>query len=247
MKKATISTTINGRPMIAWVTVDQNQKVSISIMDSSSYSISARYQLKSHVNKIVALNFKHEDVSSFIEDIISNSLIEILKKETESLRLQFLQKTEDWARKDYARAIEMKKMTDVEWCKWLGIEPQMSRHVCASTMKTYLTFPENFYNTKDARRLRNMKSWVYSTTSRTLDSHIESELKYAEIHYETSIYKLASRISKKGLDQTKLSVKTSHIGVNIDTVLTDGVLKVKAFTIIAEGEIIRPHYRYLIK
>jgi hypothetical protein len=35
--------------------------------------------------------------------------------------------------------------------------------------------------------------------------------------------------------------------VNIDMTLTDGEKTVKAFTIIAEGQIQRPHYRYLVK
>jgi hypothetical protein len=45
----------------------------------------------------------------------------------------------------------------------------------------------------------------------------------------------------------KLVVETSHIGVNINTTLTDGEKTVRAFTIIASGEIQRPHYRYLVK
>jgi len=46
---------------------------------------------------------------------------------------------------------------------------------------------------------------------------------------------------------SKLKVQTSHIDVNIDTTLTDGEKTIKAFTILAEGAIQRPHYRYLIK
>ena len=65
-------------------------------------------------------------------------------------------------------------------------------------------------------------------------------------HYEDSIAKLAARIEAKGLNVSNLKVKTSHIGVNIETVLTDGSKTVKAFTIIAEGQVQRPHYRYLV-
>jgi len=35
--------------------------------------------------------------------------------------------------------------------------------------------------------------------------------------------------------------------VNIETTLTDGEKMVRAYTIIAEGQVQRPHYRYLIK
>ena len=72
-------------------------------------------------------------------------------------------------------------------------------------------------------------------------------VKAAEQHYENSIQKLAARIEKKGLNTENLSVLTSHVGVNINTTLTDGIKTVRAFTIIAEGPIQRPHYRYLIK
>ena len=37
------------------------------------------------------------------------------------------------------------------------------------------------------------------------------------------------------------------IGVNIESIITDGTKTVRAWTIVAEGEIQRPHYRYLIK
>jgi hypothetical protein len=67
------------------------------------------------------------------------------------------------------------------------------------------------------------------------------------LHYENSIVKLAYRIEKKGLNLDKITVKTSHIGVNINTWITDGEQTVHAYTIIASGEIQRPHYRYLIK
>lgn len=68
-----------------------------------------------------------------------------------------------------------------------------------------------------------------------------------EAHYEQSIEKLAFRIAQKGLNQESLTVTTSHIGVNIETTLTDGIKTVRAFTIIASGEIQKPHYRYLVK
>jgi len=80
-----------------------------------------------------------------------------------------------------------------------------------------------------------------------VDTHIKLLVKAAEKHYDESINKLAYRIEQKGLNIDKIYVQTSHIGVNINTILTDGEKTVKAFTIIASGDIQRPHYRYLIK
>jgi hypothetical protein len=80
-----------------------------------------------------------------------------------------------------------------------------------------------------------------------IDKFIDKELKKAELHYESSLLKLAYKIELKKIDIHNMSVVTGHVGVNIDMTLTDGEKTVKAFTIIAEGQIQRPHYRYLVK
>jgi hypothetical protein len=79
------------------------------------------------------------------------------------------------------------------------------------------------------------------------EQYIGKEVKYAEMHYTNSIVKLADRISKKGLNMEVIEIKDASVGVNINTTITDGVKTVRAYTIVAEGEIQRPHYRYLIK
>jgi hypothetical protein len=71
--------------------------------------------------------------------------------------------------------------------------------------------------------------------------------KNALAHYENSILKLALRIEKKELNQDKLEMVTSHIDINIETIISDGKQSVRAWTIIAEGPVQRPHYRYLVK
>ena len=81
----------------------------------------------------------------------------------------------------------------------------------------------------------------------SLDEYINKELKLSEIHYDNSINKLAERIKLKDLNLDNLKVETSHIGVNINTTLTDGEKTIRAFTIIAGGDVQQPHYRYLIK
>jgi len=52
---------------------------------------------------------------------------------------------------------------------------------------------------------------------------------------------------KKNLDWTNIKIENGSVGVNINITITDGEQTVRAWTIIAEGEIQRPHYRYLIK
>ena len=79
------------------------------------------------------------------------------------------------------------------------------------------------------------------------EKFVETSLNKAEDHYQSSIIKLAYRIVAKGLDINNLQFTNSHVGVNIDTIISDGEKQVKAQTICAWGLIQRPHYRYLVK
>lgn len=151
------------------------------------------------------------------------ALIEILKKETESLRIQYLEMTEKWAKEQCIRNIERK-----------------NRYAILST-KLIETIGKNGYY-EEQKYYYNTPSWHFQ-----IEQFVPKMLKEAENHYENSIEKLAYRIEKKGMNQNNIKVETARIGLNINTTLTDGIKTVKAFTIIASGEIQRPHYRYLIK
>lgn len=174
------------------------------------------------------------------------TLIQILKSETQSLKEQYLLKTKEWAI-NYYNSIQVKNSwNEVDWCKYFNIEPRIANAKSPIHLQ-FATFPNGFHNTANAKEYSKCRKAICSILSLGLENYISKELKFAEMHYENSIAKLAFRIEKKGLNQEKINVVTSHIGVNINTTLTDGQKVVKAFTIIAEGEIQRPHYRYLIK
>jgi len=173
------------------------------------------------------------------------SLIDILKRETASLKVQYIELTLEWAEKEYERQVEMSKWTQKEWAKWLGVETR--EEPIYGTNKTRTQFAKGFYNTKASSVYDRALTKASNIESKGKSYFMQQAKKSAEEHYEGSIQKLAFRIEQKGLDQSKLKVKTSHIGVNIDTTLTDGNKTVKAFTIIASGAVQRPHYRYLIK
>lgn len=151
------------------------------------------------------------------------NLIEILKKETESLKIQYIEMNEKWAEMSF------NSMLNADY---------LYKHTSGKYFKN------RFGSTKaeDAMINRNI-----NIVNSGLLIYMSKIVKDAEFHYESSILKLADRISKKGLNFENLKVKTSHVSVNIETTLTDGCKTVRAFTIIASGEIQRPHYRYLIK
>ena len=171
-------------------------------------------------------------------------LIEILKNETHSLKEQYLQMTEKWAAVKYEKCVEMKAWKVEQWAKFLGVGTSITNE---GSSRAFLSFEKGFYNSRHARVYDKEKRAIQAVVDLTLPEFLAKRKKEAEEHYENSILKLADRIDKKGLNIDALKATTSHINVNIETVLTDGVKTVKAFTIIASGAIQCPHYRYLIK
>jgi hypothetical protein len=148
------------------------------------------------------------------------NLIDILKEQTTSLKEQYILKTKEWATEQVQRNIERK----------LSYQNNSSKD-----------YPVKSYYHTEQKWYYSVPSWHFTT------EFIDRMVVKANQHYEDSIVKLADRIEKKGLDKNNIKVNTSHIGVNINTTLTDGVNTVSAYTIIASGEVQRPHYRYLIK
>ena len=154
------------------------------------------------------------------------NLIDILTTETQSLKAQYIQFTSEWANQEFYRLKQ-----------WL------------EDYRTWHT--ENFAKkemTNECYRKEKIKASIpYEVFANKIEEFVEKQINNAEKHYANSIEKLALRIEQKQLNINNLKAVTSHIGMNIDTTLTDGEKVVRAFTIIANGEINRPHYRYLIK
>jgi hypothetical protein len=147
------------------------------------------------------------------------ALIEILRAETEALKAQYLEMTETWAISNFAHV-----------CKWAQAYQRGDFGYKGEVSKQYHRLPTYIVNGRgDAQ------------------PHIAKALKTSAQHYEASLAKLAARIEAKGLNQEALEVLTASVGINIEITLTDGKQTVRAFTIVAEGQVNRPHYRYLIK
>jgi len=172
-------------------------------------------------------------------------LINILRTETTTLKEQFIEMTQKWSEKKFEDLVKKSKWTEVDWCKYFGLEPELkNKHLPTSS---FYSFPSGFYNTKNSVTYRRIQDEIRKTLNMGKDKFIQKEIKKAEDHYESSLIKLAHRIEVKKLNIDNMSVVTGHVGVNIEMTLSDGEKSVRAFTIIAEGEIQRPHYRYLVK
>ena len=175
-----------------------------------------------------------------------NNLINILKSETQVLREKYIAETIVWANDYFVKSQKKLNWSDVAWCKYFNLTPRVANAGRGADIE-FLTFPDGFYNTKDSVIYDRMKREAISLKKMGVEEFVKREIKHAENHYNNSILKLAERIIKKGLDTSKVVVKTAVMDVNITTTITDGNIVVNAYTIIASGLIQRPHYRYLVK
>jgi hypothetical protein len=164
------------------------------------------------------------------------TLIEMLRKETETLRVQYIEKTKEYAASSFA---QLEKVAASPW-------PAYTDFATPGFVKSAERWCD-YQQGINYRKATDAKNRAMNIMRAGYDVFEAREVKNAELHYENSIIKLALRIVKKGLDQTALTMGTSHIGVNIETTINDGTKTVRAWTIIASGPCVRPHYRYLIK
>jgi len=147
-------------------------------------------------------------------------LIQVLREQTDDLKVLFLEKTEAYARNQFAWAQEFLQ-TAKDW-----------------------NFEKRKGNLKDISRA----TMIWRTGEEKL---IERELKLANLHYENSLLKLVDRLTKKGLTDTNFKILAKSLEINFELVLEHEVksnrIITRCWTIIAGGEIQRPHYRYLVK
>lgn len=226
------------------ITIKDDNSASVHIPNPKMYSAATKYQVKAFITAAVALGDLENNplFSNIRED--NKGLIEILRKETESLRLQYIAKTTEYAKRMFEAAEKIVVMPLEMLYQHYKVKYEMLPDYSG---KLVLTPLKEEYRSGNVNKLRK-SLWAAQDLVKTGYEKFEAkEVRFAEIHYESSLHKLSDRIETKGLNQSKLTVLTSHIGVNINTTLTDGIQTVRAFTIIAEGPIKRPHYRYLIK
>jgi cell division protein FtsB len=148
-------------------------------------------------------------------------LVQVLRTETEAIKNSYMAQIADWSTQEFANIVKMRN--DIRD----GIIKRRT---------------QEYFNA-----LKFLNRNGYSIIYLGIEKFVQKQVKEAGEHYESSILKLSAKIEKKGLNIEKLEVKSGMVGVNFETTLTDGEKIVRAFTIVASGEIQKPHYRYLIK
>jgi len=191
------------------------------------------------------------------------TLINSLTEQTQELKALYLEATEDFAKKEFSKIEKASKMPVEKWYEKFEIPTELKyvhngcfvpKHMLENMLAKYsheltqtLTPVSSAYNGKALYKMRDARYAAQKIASEGVESHVAKKLKLANTHYTDSIAKLAFRIEKKGLNENNLTLSSSRIAMNFETRITDGVKSVRAFTILAWGEINAPHYRYLIK
>jgi hypothetical protein len=178
-----------------------------------------------------------------MENIIN--IINVLNAQTADFKAVYVEKCITYALNDYNRQVFILTWSDEQWCEFFGITPRIETFERTAT--TRLTFPNGFYNTANAKIRHNMINKARKVRNYRQEDYLSYAKGDAEHHYKVSVEKLAHRIISKGLNYDTLTVTAGWVNVNFNCVITDGEKTVKASTIIAEGPVQRPHYRYLIK
>lgn len=210
------------------------------LYDARKIHLQAKKEVKAHAEKLKALIITKEaakEIKSKItpfQKVFPNALpkesIEaVLIEQTKALKDEFLKSTEKWAKKSFETIAELGKLTYNEFVEKHKLDAEMNYKIRRKIIKRY----------EDSRVI----------FLAGFESFLKGKLYQAECHYYYSVGKLAVRLNRKGIIESKdFTIKTAYIRQNIETTIVDKNGKItRAWTIIAEGEIQQPHYRYLVK
>ena len=82
------------------------------------------------------------------------NLINILKKETETLKVQYIAKTKEWAKDQFDAIMVRSDWDNLQWCNFFGLTQDVYNEGRPSEFKS---FPRGFYNSKQSREYNNFK------------------------------------------------------------------------------------------
>lgn len=183
------------------VTLKDDGKVSISIPNQTMYRYSDRYQAKEFAKQIVASNFKHDGIIGDVKE--SNKvLIEVLRKETQSLRIQFIEETKKYAKSSFATMQEQLNMTMDSWFKLFDVKYKIVPPMYGEK-KSSIQPEDSEYHKKNLYKMRDKMDSIKTIVGQGFHKYEATEVKWADIHYEDSLLKLSDRIAVKGLDESK--------------------------------------------
>lgn len=252
MKQAnfTYKETRQGKPgATIYGTVTLNgDKTSISLLNASHYSASTRYGAKNLANAIVAANFDHPAVTHLKTWEDNSKLLTAIFDKTTEFKADYIIKTKAFATRAFANMTEWNNSTDIQWFERFGIKYEMKAGYGANKDHQYPTPVSGTYNGRSYYKMRNEREEFAKIVKAGYEAYETKEVATAERHFKYSIEKLGRILNDKGVtDETEFTITSGYVGVNFECVINHAGGITRAWTIIAEGPIVRPHYRYLIK
>lgn len=239
----------HNRTLSCTVTLKNDGKVSISLSARGGmFSAATKYQAKALGHQIAKADFKHEAVTSFKEDNVG--LVKELTDKTQELKAKYIETCKKWeAEKFVSREVWLadvdiimydKGFYSEEFCKRFKINYAItSQH---GRTGVHLKYDSSYYKAK------NQVEAVRAYIKAGLDYNVKKAERAAINHYENSISKLSQRLNDKGItNESEFTIESTYLGVNFECTIKTKELTVVAWTIIASGEIQKPHYRFLVK
>lgn len=224
------------------VTLKNDGKVSVSMPYSNKYNTSAaeRYQAKQLAMAIVAADFKHEAVNS-LTIANTNGLVARLKAETVELLEGYIERTKKFAKQSYDWALSHASFTNVMYGEKYGlVERKEPIRMHDGRIVTH----------KLSQLAEKTRTQVVVILAYTAEQYEARQVKMATQHYNDSIEKLALKLNRKGIkDDTEMTMKSTSVGINLETIIHHEGTITTARTIFAaeDSVLVSPHYRYLVK
>jgi len=187
------------------------------------------------VSYSAAYGAKLLEVKNTVDESNVKKIFEGLKRETVSFKEEYLTRMKDFVTNEFDNIIKKySEYTYETWMNEFGVE-------FASYSRTYKRLSKEGNNL-----MTKTNNFKYILEKGKRDTYIQDEVnKYSE-DFDMKLSKLAGRMDNKGF-KSEIKVTSEHVGVNFSCWVTDGELTAHAYTIIASGPIVRPHYRYLVK
>jgi hypothetical protein len=182
---------------------------------------------------------------------------EQLTTEFANFKIQYLTKVELWSKEQKQKADELNNWYDSIRTQVVQPKKIYTRETMTLAGKTFnytnctLDFSDMSKEQKElydlVRDRMEAIQKTYQISLMSLEKYVAKQLEAQSKWFDASVLKLAVKVEAKDLNLENLQITSTYVDQNLCTIITDGIKKVKAQTIFANGCIKAPHFRYLIK
>ncbi len=160
---------------------------------------------------------------------------EKLEKELVDFKAQYIEMCKDWAANKFNGFSNYFGWTKEDWKKKYGVLKVVQLN--SWEQEEVLVIPLD---------ILQLMSSVADAAKMGKEQFVNEAGNDGDRFFTDRTHKLTYRLISKGLNVANMKIQSARVGKNIDSRITDGKLSVHARTILAHGDIIKPHYRYII-